>query len=200
MNETEILKLLRASSDAKRILEYDFDFIPVASLIPSRLFRFRDATSYEPVGGDAAGGEFVLCESRNLPTRPLLYASSEGQAGIIAQSLHDGLSIIVDLPYWQDCLKFSSHGQLAEMQRVVPLAESDLLADRPQTASRRQALRTLLGLSQLPDPVCALHTAVTDLSPQYAVCSSEGWPFEPLFNKFTVKSNPEWRRRLELQA
>jgi hypothetical protein len=199
MKESELLKSLRTSSDAKRIL-YDFDFTPVASSTPSHLFRFRDATSYEPIGADAAGGEFVLCESRTLPTRPLLYASSEGQAGIIAQSLHDGLSIIIDLPYWQDCLKFSGNGQLAEMRRVVPLAESDLLADRPQTASCRQVLRTLLGLSQLSDPVLALYTAVTELSPHYGVCAQEGWPFEPLFNKFTVKSNPQWRRRLELQS
>jgi hypothetical protein len=55
MNEAELLKLLRESSDAKRILEYDFDFTPVASSSPSRLFQFRDATSYQPVGRDATG-------------------------------------------------------------------------------------------------------------------------------------------------
>ena len=202
MNELELLQVLRTSSDVKRILEHDFDFSSVTSSTrnPSSLFQFRDATSYEPVGTDAAGGEFVLCERRTLPTRPLLYASSEGQAGIIAQSLQDGLSIIVDLPYWHDCLKFSDRGKLAEMQRVPPLAESDLLADCPQIASSRQALRTLLGLAQLSDPVRVLHAAVTELSPHYAVCGPDGWPFEPLFNRFTVTSNPEWRRRLELQT
>jgi hypothetical protein len=197
MNEAEFLQALRASSDARRILEDDFDFLPVTSSTPSSLFQFRNATSYEPVGADAAGGEFVLCECGTRPTRPLLYASSEGQAGIIAPSLQDGISIIVDLPYWHDCLKFSGRGQLAEMQRVVPLAESDLLADRPQIASSRQDLRALLGLSQLPDPVRMLHAAVTELSPHYAVSGPDGWPFESLFNTFTVSSNPEWRRRLE---
>lgn len=200
MNETEFLQALRASSDAKRILEYDFDFSPATSSTPSSLFQFRDATSYELVGTDAADGEFVLCESRALATRPLLYASSEGQAGVIAVSLQDGISIIVDLPYWHDCLKFSGRGQLAEMQRVVPLAESDLLAERPQIASSRQALRTLLGLSQLPEPIRVLHSAVTELSAHYAVCGPDGWPFESLFNKFTVTSNREWRRRLEIQT
>jgi hypothetical protein len=200
MNEAELLQVLRSSSDAKRVLEYDFDFSPVTSSTPSSLFQFRDATGYEPVGTDAAGGEFVLCESRTLPTRPLLYASSEGQAGVIAASLQDGLSVIVDLPYWHDCLKFSGGGQLAEMRRVVPLAESDIHEDRPEIASSRQALRALLGLSPLSDPIRVLHTAVTELSAHYAVCGPDGWPFESLFNTFTVTSNREWRRRLELQS
>jgi hypothetical protein len=200
MNEAELLQTLRTTSDAKRILEYAFDFIPVTSSTPSSHFQFREVTSYEPVGIDAAGDDFVLCACRSLPTRPMLYASSEGQAGIIGRSLQEGLSIIVDLPYWHDCLKFSGRGQIAEMQRVVPLAESDLLADRPQIASSRQALRTLLGLSQLPDSVGALHSAVTELSPHYSVCGPDGWAFESLFNRFTVTSNPEWRRRLEFQV
>jgi hypothetical protein len=72
--------------------------------------------------------------------------------------LHDGLSVIVDLPYWHDCPKFSGRGQLAEMQQVVPLAESDLLADRPQIVSRRQALRSYLDFQKLPDPVRSLHS------------------------------------------
>jgi hypothetical protein len=130
----------------------------------------------------------------------MLYASSEGQAGIIARSFEDGLSIITDLPYWHDCLKFSAGGQLAEMRRVVPLAESDLLTDTPQITSSRHALQELLGLSQLSDPVQVLHASITELTPAYSVCGPDGWQFEPLFNTFTVTSNREWRRRLELQS
>jgi len=129
----------------------------------------------------------------------MLYASSEGQAGIISRCLESALSTIVDLPYSYDCLKFSGGGQLAEMRRVVPLSESDLIAATPQITSSRQALRALLGLSQIPDSVQALHAAITELSPLYAVCGPDGWQFESLFNKFTVTSNPSWRRRLELQ-
>jgi len=143
----------------------------------------------------SAGTRPALCENRALPTRPFLYASSEGQAGIIAQSLHDGLSVIVDLPYWHDCLKFSGRGQLAEMQQVVPLAESDLLADRPQIVSRRQALRSYLDFQSFRIPFARF------IRGAFAAVRGvwSGW-LAIRANRFTVKSNPDWRRRLELQT
>jgi hypothetical protein len=199
MNETTLLQRLRTSSEAKRILEYDFDFVPVATATKSSLFQFRGGTSCELVGTDASGGEFALCDDGSLPTRPMLYASSEGQAGILARGLESGLSTIIDLPYWYDCLKFSGGGQLAEMRRVVPFAESDLLAETPEIASSRRALRTILDLGQLPDPVLELHASLTELSALYPVCGPDGWQFEQLFGRFTVESNAEWRQRLKPQ-
>lgn len=198
MNEANLLRELRTSSEARRILADDFYFEPVPPSTPSSLFQFGDGTSFELVGIDGAGGEFALCESRSLPARPLLYASSEGQAGILARSLESGLSILVDLPYWHDCLKFSGGGLLAEMRRVVPLSESDLIAENPQIVSSRGAVRTVLGLAQIPDSVQALHAALTELSPLYLVFGPDGSQFDPLFNTFTVSSNPEWRKRLDL--
>ena len=199
MNEADLLHELRTSSEARKILADDFDFEPVPPSTTSSLFQFNDGTSFELVGIDSTGGEFALCERRSLPTRPLLYASSEGQAGVLARSLESGLSTLVDLPYWYDCLKFSGGGLLAEMRRVVPLSESDLIAENPQIVSRRGALRTILGLAQIPDSVQALHSALTELSPLYLVFGPDDSQFDPLFNRFTVTSNPEWRERLELQ-
>jgi hypothetical protein len=199
MSEAAILKLLHASAEAQRILEGYFDFLPVSSTTKSSLFKFRKDTSYELVGKDKSGGEFALCDSHSLMTRPMLYASSEGQAGIIARSLEGGLSCIIDLPYWQDCLKFSGGGQLVEMRRAVPLAECDILIETPQIASSRIALRKLLGLSEVPDSIGELFSAITELSPIYTVCGSDGSEFESLFGRFTVMSNGAWRRRLDSQ-
>jgi hypothetical protein len=118
----------------------------------------------------------------------------------MARSLESGLSVIIDLPYWQDCLKFSAGGQLAEMRRVVPLSESDLVAQTPHFASRRQAMRTLFDLSPISDSVRELHSAVVEISPLYAACGTDGWQFESLFGRFNVMQNGEWRRRLSLEA
>lgn len=196
MSEAALIQSLRTSTEAKRILDRNFDFLVTPPNTESSLFQLRDGIAYEVIATDASGGMFALCEARSPSARPLLYASSEGQAGIIARSLEHGLSIIIELPYWQDCLKFSKGGQLVEMRRVIPLAESDLVARRPQIATNREAVRRLLGLSMISDVVASLHSALTDLSQLYPVCSSDGWPFESLFGKFTVMSNGEWRRRL----
>lgn len=196
MNEVALIQALRTDSEVKRILEYDFDFRSVPVGTQSSLFQFTDGTGYELVGTDASGGEYALCDRKNLPTCPLLYVSSEGQAGVIARSLQDGLATIVDLPYFHDCLKFSGNGQLAEMRRVVPLSESDLLAETPQIVSIRKTLQKRLDIPPILDVILELHLSLTELSPLYSVCGTDGWPFETLFGKFTVMSNAEWRRRL----
>ena len=46
---------------------------------------------------------------------PILYVTSEGQAGKVASNLSEWLAIVVAVPYWQDLLKFSGGGDLAEM-------------------------------------------------------------------------------------
>ncbi len=196
MDEAALLQILRTTPEVKRILERDFDFHPVPAGTKSALFQSPDGTNHEVVAMDASGGEFVLCERRDLPSRPLSYVSSEGAAGVLARSLESGLATIIDLPYWQDCLHFSNNGQLAEMRRVVPLAESDLLAGTPQIVSQRKALRERLGISPLPDALQELHSSLTELSPLYPAYGPEGWAFGTLFGIFTVMSNAAWRRRL----
>src|SRR5579863_9306014 len=71
MNEVALLQILRTSPEVKRILEHDFDFRPVPIGTKSALFQYTDGVSYEVVGTDGSGGEFVLCEKRDLPSRPL---------------------------------------------------------------------------------------------------------------------------------
>jgi hypothetical protein len=199
MSESNLLEALRTSPVTKRTLEYDFDFVPVAGATKSALFLGCGSAGYEIIATDASGGEFVLCDAGALPARPMLYASSEGQTGVIAHSLKSGLSTIIDLPYWQDCLKFSGGGQVAEMRRVIPLAEVDLLTDSPQIESSRHALWAILGLMPLLDPIGELHAALTELSSPYPVRGSGGWQFAPLFGRFTVESNAEWRQRLRIR-
>jgi hypothetical protein len=198
MNEASLLEVLRTSSEVKRILERDFDFQLFPPTTESGLFHFSDGTAFELIAGDGGGGEFVLCDGRGSPTRPLLFVSSDGQKGIIARNLERGIATIIDLPYWYDCLHFSGGGQLAEMRRVVPLSEEDLVAHKPNIMSSRDTLRTQLRISRISDPVQELHAAITELSTLYTVCAPDGWEFEPLFGKFTVRSNGDWRRRLKL--
>jgi hypothetical protein len=200
MNEATLLEILRTNTELQRILQSDFDFRPLAVPLGTKsgLFQFSDGTHYELVGSDASGGEFALCDQRNLPARPLLYASSEGGAGIIARSLESGLAIIIDLPSWQDCLHFSGKGQLAEMRRVAPLSESDVLEAKPQMISRRETLRKYLGVAPAHDAIQELHSSLTELSPLYPVYGTDPdhLAFGTLFGKFTVMSNAAWRRRL----
>jgi hypothetical protein len=67
--------------------------------------RLSSGHALEGRAGDFTRGTFFLCaEHRSI--RPVLYASSEGQAGLIGHGLAEALEVLVGLPSWRDCLKF----------------------------------------------------------------------------------------------
>ncbi len=81
----------------------------------------------EAVAGDGAGGTFFLC--RNVVgQRPVLFADSEGQAGLIAR-----------VPYRRDCLARASGG-LDAMRSVVPELEREYGDDRIDLDACRTSL------------------------------------------------------------
>jgi hypothetical protein len=61
-----------------------------------------------------AGGAYFLCAEQN-GRRPVVFASSEGEGGLLADDLADALEIIIGLE-WRDCLTFSGGGDVAIMQ------------------------------------------------------------------------------------
>lgn len=71
--------------------------------------QLSSGQALEGIAGDFTGGTFFLC-GEHRSARPVLYASSEGQAGLIGHSLAEALEAMIGLPSWQDCLKFSGGG------------------------------------------------------------------------------------------
>jgi hypothetical protein len=198
MNMTEAgqLQILRTTSEVKKLLRRNFDFSVEPDLDCSPLFKVEKGTFCEPIAKSASGCLFCLCQNTNWPERPLLFVSSEGRAGIIGKNLSEGLSIVVSLPYWEDCLKFSGGGQLTEMRSAAILSESDRSNDLPNLNATRQLLRRYLQLENISDPIQSLHSNINNLSLLFPVFASDGSKFDILFNKFFIKSNPTWRRML----
>lgn len=148
----------------------------------------------EGIAGDFTGGTFFLCGQRR-PTRPVLYASSEGQAGLIGRSLADALEVMVGLPSWWDCLKFSGDGDLATMRSTAEHLQRDEIKDEPDTAARRIQLETALSLNLAPVPVllARLRDAVAGTAPDFVLTLDTGEEYDPLFGSFTPDRNPGWR-------
>ncbi|WP_206666947.1 hypothetical protein [Streptomyces lasalocidi] len=91
--------------------------------------RLSSGLALESVAGDFTGGTFFLCGDGRR--RPALYADSEGQAGLIGENLSEALEIMVGLPSWRDCLKFSGAGDLAVMRTAADRLERDEHRDEP---------------------------------------------------------------------
>jgi len=137
------------------------------------------------IGSDGSGGAFVL-----LPPQNVLYVSSEGRAGIIADTFEALVQLVVARPYWLDILKFSGGGDLAEMRRAAEALEATL-DDANEINEAREEIRKSLDLNEADDPVGALYEAIA--ASDAIVRSTDGSPFTTLFNRFSIDSNPMLR-------
>ena len=146
------------------------------------------ATDFSVIARDGTGGLFIV--TRSSPR--VIYACSEGEAGIIADDLVSLMTLIVTCPYWQDLLKYSGKGESAdEMRRAAPFLESSWIGEEEEFADAREFLASELGISAPHDLVGALHRAVsTPIDLRF-----HGQPAKSLFGRFTIDDNPFFRMR-----
>lgn len=148
-------------------------------------FTIDGVESPRQIGSDGSGGAFIL-----LPSQNVLYASSEGRAGIIAGSFGAFIQLVVARPYWLDILKFSAGGDLQEMRRAADALEATL-DDEDDVNEAREEIRRQLDLPEPDDPVGALYEAVA--ASDAIVRATDGSPFTTLFNRFSIDNNPMLR-------
>jgi hypothetical protein len=137
------------------------------------------------IARDGGGGMFVT-----IATSPdIIYVSSEGAVGRIATSIDEFVALLVSLPYWQDLLKFSGGGKLAEMHRAQPALETYWLESDDDNETTRELLRAETGVSASGDLVAILHHNVATST--IVARASDGHPAETLFGSFTIDDSPE---------
>lgn len=146
-------------------------------------FTVDGIESPRQIGSDGSGGAFVL-----LPSQNVLYVSSEGRAGIIAESFEAFVKLVVAHPYWLDILKFSAGGDLHEMRRAADALEATL-DDEDDVNEAREQIRGGLDLPEANDPVGALYDAVA--ASDAIVRATDGSPFTTLFNRFSIDNTTQ---------
>ncbi|MFD0276814.1 hypothetical protein ACFVHB_23310 [Kitasatospora sp. NPDC127111] len=102
--------------------------------------------SLEPIAGDGAGGTYFLC-GEGGDERPVLYADSEGGAALVAIGLPELIRLLLAVPWWRDCRKFT-------VEESAEAAEW-YLEDEPGLLAERDAAAAALGL-ELPSEAAAL--------------------------------------------
>jgi hypothetical protein len=167
----------------------DFD---VSRDHPLEDLRLASGDDLHVIAGDAAGGCYLLCGSGS--SRPVVFVTSEGQAGLIAADLTTALEMMVTLPYWLDCLKFSAGGQLEEMQFASARLEREFLTYFPELRDQQAELRNELGLSQGPagQVLARLRASVASTQPAFVLLGRDGERYRSLFSTFRVSDNPAW--------
>jgi len=192
MTADTLLGKISASVRLSELMAWPLDF-NVTSKINDGWFQLMPDGGQQAIAQDGTGGIFALRGPGSGENRPVLFVSSEGQAGLIAATLADALQLIVALPYWRSCLKFSGGGRLEEMQRAVPYLEREIREDEPDIDELRGELFDGLGLVEPVNAMERLHTHLSKTSSRFQVLSDDGSQFVGLFGGFTVEDNPTWR-------
>lgn len=190
--DEEILDSIRRDGDLAETLwrVCEFDLSRSDSGEPVRL---SSGVALEGVAGDYTGGTFFLCGDA-AKDRPVLYAGSEGQAGLIGHSLTEALEIMVGLPSWWDCLGFSGSGDLTVMRKTADHLRDDELRNEPGMDADRERLAQALDLElgALPALLARLQAAVSATAPDYILTSDAG-EYESLFGPWLPNRNPSWQ-------
>ena len=143
------------------------------------------------IAGEGAGGSYIAYGDEPVELRTVLYASSEGQFGKIAQSLAECIAILLALPYWQDLLKFSGGGKLDEMRITETHMKTEYREDYPDLDDAKRRIEEKLDLPVLTDPIATLHDNIQ--STECVMLARDGYNWESLFNTFSPSDNPNWR-------
>ncbi|WP_150130476.1 hypothetical protein [Streptomyces sp. 150FB] len=155
--------------------------------------RLVSGLPLEGIAGDFTGGTFYLCGTVSSP-RPVLYASSEGDAGIIATGLSQALALIVGFPYWRDSLEYSAGGDLGAMESATAFLLRDMMANRPAMEAEQSWVADSLCMP-IETPlvlVARLHEAVKNAGSGFTFIDETG-EYGNLFGPFSPSRNQRWK-------
>jgi hypothetical protein len=191
-SDDEILEMVRQDRGLAELLREvcEFDLMRSDHGEPVRL---SSGHPLEGIAGDFTGGTFFLC-GEPRPIRPVLYASSEGQAGLIGQSLAEALEVMIGLPCWWDCLKFSGGGDLVAMQSAAEHLRRDELRNQPEIGAQRILIARALSLDLATVPVllARLRNAMAGTTPDFLLTAETGEAYESLLGPWLPSRNPSW--------
>ncbi|MBC2902054.1 hypothetical protein [Streptomyces cupreus] len=164
------LRKLRQDSRLAELAAFPFDFdLSRAGHGHVEPVRLASGGPIEVVAGTGAGGTYFVCADGSM-----LYADSEGGAGIIGSTVDEALAVVIGLPCWFDYVDLSPQdGEEAILARVAE-AEEELREDYGIDEARAE-LRAALGLPELSpvELVTLLHTALLRTEPDFLLLTEE---------------------------
>ncbi|WP_411073902.1 hypothetical protein [Streptomyces sp. cmx-4-7] len=190
-SSAHLLDLIRTTPEIDLLLRSPFGF-DIHRKYYGEDLRLASGEPLEVIAGESAGGAYFLCAERN-GRRPVVFASSEGEGGLIADDLAEALEIIIGLE-WRDCLSFSGGGDVEVMQASARHLERHRAAHYPDMDDEAARVAAALSLRILPaaDLVVRLHAAASRTEPDYVVTDDAGEAFDPLFGESTEPRHGGW--------
>ncbi|WP_432043450.1 hypothetical protein [Streptomyces cadmiisoli] len=164
------LRLLRGDGRLASLAAFPFGFdLARAAHGHVEPVRLASGGPLEVVAGDDTGGTYFLCADGSV-----LYADSEGSAGVIGSTVDEALEMVVGLPGWSDYRNLSpDDGEAAILARVAET--EDELRDCYGIDEERAELRAALGFADRSpvELVGLLHSALLRTEPDFLLLNEE---------------------------
>lgn len=156
------LRLLRENPRLAELAAFPFDF-DLDRAEHGEEVRLASGGPLEPIAGDDTGGTYFVCGDGSV-----LYANSEGSAGVIAGSVDEALEVLVGLPGWHDHLRLSPADGPERILAAVAGTEREI-REYHDIDARRSELRAALGLPERSpvELIGLLHTALLRTEPDF---------------------------------
>ncbi|MEU9451346.1 hypothetical protein [Streptomyces sp. NPDC048277] len=163
------LRLLRQHRRLAELAAFPFNFdLDRAADGHAEPVRLASGGALETVAGCDTGGTYFVCADGSL-----LYADSEGSAGIIGSSADEALEIVIGLPGWRDYVHLTpADGEQAILARVAEV--EDEIREYHGIDAERAELRAALGLPDRSpvELVGMLHTALLRTEPDFLLLNA----------------------------
>ncbi|MFE0457930.1 hypothetical protein ACFW1A_01555 [Kitasatospora sp. NPDC058965] len=163
------LRLLRERPDLAGLAAYPFNF-DIARDEHVEAVRLASGAGLAAVAGDDTGGTFFVCAGGEV-----LYAGSEGEAGLIADCVDEALEVLIGLPGWHDYTGLDPHADDAMLSAAAADTEDDLREYYgPDLDADRSTLLAALGLREIPPAqlIRRLHQALLRTEPDFLLLNA----------------------------
>ncbi|MEU6895515.1 hypothetical protein ABZ934_27805 [Streptomyces sp. NPDC046557] len=174
----DVLTVLRRNPDLERLAAGPFDFdLDRAEHVEE--VRLASGAMLRAVAGDDTGGTYFICADGAV-----LYASSEGEAGLIGASMDEALEILFGLPGWHDYTDLDLAADDEVLEAVFDRIEDEIRGSYgPELDADRSTLLSGLGLRRLPrrDLLHRLQESLLRTEPEFLLLNAdEGCAYELL--------------------
>ncbi|GGM11562.1 hypothetical protein GCM10010129_64470 [Streptomyces fumigatiscleroticus] len=163
------LRLLRQNRRLAALAAFPFGFdLERAALGHVEPVRLASGGPLQVVAGDDTGGTYFVCADGCV-----LYADSEGSAGVIGASVDEALELLIGLPGWRECTDLSPEHDEAEILARVTETE-DEIRENHGIDEERAELRAALGLPERSpvELVGMLYTSLLRTEPDHLLLNA----------------------------